>query len=76
MVGHRDRPAMLSNLAIALQIRFGRTGEQADLDRAITIGRQAVDITCACRKPMRPGDTRESRLRRGYAAGPGSGPGR
>src|SRR5690348_15488605 len=31
--------------------------------------------TCACRKPMPPGDTHESRLRRGLAAGGGSGPG-
>jgi hypothetical protein len=32
--------------------------------------------TCACRKPMPPGDIHESRLRRGRGAGRGSGPGR
>ena len=32
--------------------------------------------TCGCRKPMPPGDIHESRLRRGRAAGRGSGPGR
>ena len=32
--------------------------------------------TCGCRKPMPPGDIHESRLRRGRAAGCGSGPGR
>ena len=31
---------------------------------------------CGCRKPMPPGDIHESRLRRGRAAGRGSGPGR
>jgi integrase len=32
--------------------------------------------TCGCRIPMPPGDTRESRLRHGHAAGPGNGPDR
>ena len=31
---------------------------------------------CGCRKSMPPGDIRESRRRRGRAAGGGSGPGR
>ena len=31
---------------------------------------------CGCRKPMPPGDIRESRLQRGHAAGCGSGPSR
>jgi Domain of unknown function (DUF4263) len=34
------------------------------------------DPWCGCRKPMPPGDTRESRLRHGRAAGPGTDPGR
>ena len=32
-------------------------------------------MTCGCRKPMPPGDTHESRLRHGRAAGPGTDPG-
>jgi hypothetical protein len=35
-----------------------------------------AEICCACRKPMPPGDTHESRLRHGHAAGPGNDPGR
>jgi hypothetical protein len=31
---------------------------------------------CGCRKPMPPGDTHESRLRHGHAAGPRTDPGR
>jgi NADPH:quinone reductase-like Zn-dependent oxidoreductase len=31
---------------------------------------------CGCRKPMPPGDIRESHLRRGREAGRGNGPGR
>ena len=34
------------------------------------------DEDCGCRKPMPPGDTHESRLRHGRAAGPGTDPGR
>jgi hypothetical protein len=33
-------------------------------------------FTCACRKPMPPADTHESRLWRGHASRRGSGPGR
>jgi phthalate 4,5-cis-dihydrodiol dehydrogenase len=36
----------------------------------------ATGTDCECRKPMPPGDIHESRLRRGRAAGRGSGPGR
>ena len=35
-----------------------------------------MGLTCAYRKPMPPGDIHESHLRRGRAAGRGSGPGR
>ena len=40
-----DRPTMLSSLGNALQVRYGHSGQQADLDEAITTGRQAVDTT-------------------------------
>jgi hypothetical protein len=36
----------------------------------------ALPGTCGCRKPMPPGDTHESRRRRGHVAEPGSGQGR
>ena len=36
---------------------------------------QRPDPACACRKPMPPGDTHESRHRRGHAGGRGRGPG-
>ena len=36
--------------------------------------RLAAFYTCACRKPMPPGDIHGSRLRRGLAAGHGDGP--
>ncbi len=49
------------------------TSEDATQDRLDI--RSYID-TCACRKPMPPGDTHESRLRRGRAVGHGSGPGR
>jgi len=35
-----------------------------------------TETTCGCRKPMPPGDTHESRLRHGHAAGPRTDPGR
>ena len=46
---HPGRPphAVLSNLGTALLARFGRTGQQADLDQAITTSREAVDATPA-----------------------------
>ena len=44
---HPDRAGRLSNLGVALQTRFGRTGAAADLDAAIAAGRQAVDATPA-----------------------------
>ncbi|WP_186319180.1 CHAT domain-containing protein [Streptomyces sp. SAJ15] len=37
----------LSNLGLALQLRFGRTGHGADLDAAITTGRDAVQAAPA-----------------------------
>ena len=46
------------------------------------LGLQVIDlaggpgVTCECRKPMSPGDTHESRLRRGHAGEHGSGLGR
>ena len=43
--GHPDRPVMLSGLGIALRTRFGRTGQQADLDQAITGFSAALDAT-------------------------------
>jgi hypothetical protein len=36
---------VLVNLASALQARFERTGELADLDEAIRVGREAVVAT-------------------------------
>ncbi len=39
---HPDRGAMLSNLGLALQRRFERAGDRADLDAAIAAGEQAV----------------------------------
>jgi hypothetical protein len=45
--GHPGRAGYLSNLGIALQARFGRTGTAADLDAAITAGQQAVSATPA-----------------------------
>ena len=39
---HPDRAGRLSNLGVALRVRFGRTGAQGDLDEAITVGRGAV----------------------------------
>jgi tetratricopeptide (TPR) repeat protein len=50
---HPDRPGYLSNLGIALRIRFGRTGQSADLDEAITACRDAVAGTPADH-PNRP----------------------
>ena len=39
---HPDRAGWLSNLGGALQARFERAGDRADLDEAIDAGRQAV----------------------------------
>ena len=44
---HHDRVAMLSNLGLALQLRFERVGALADLDEAITVGWGAVQATPA-----------------------------
>ena len=43
--GHPDRAMYLSNLGAALRTRFERTGERADLDEAVTVGRHAVAAT-------------------------------
>jgi hypothetical protein len=42
---HPDHPTCLSNLGGALRTRFERTGHPADLDEAITAGRNAVATT-------------------------------
>jgi hypothetical protein len=42
---HPDHPGRLSNLAVALQTRFARTGQLGDLNRAIDLGDQAVTAT-------------------------------
>jgi hypothetical protein len=47
-------------------------GPDAD---AILVTKFLPFATCACRKPMPPGDIHESRPRRGHPAGPGTGPG-
>ncbi len=44
---HPDRAVTLSNLGAALQTRFERVGEIADLDAAIVAGREAVAIAVA-----------------------------
>ncbi|MEU7604439.1 hypothetical protein, partial [Streptomyces sp. NPDC041003] len=44
---HPDRAGRLSNLGLALQIWFGRSGAVADLDAAVDAGRQAVETTPA-----------------------------
>jgi tetratricopeptide (TPR) repeat protein len=46
-VGRPGRSGYLSNLGNALQTRFGRGGPRADIDQAITAGREAVDATPA-----------------------------
>ncbi|MBO3741842.1 hypothetical protein [Actinoplanes flavus] len=38
-----DEPGDLTNLGIALRMRFGHTGNPADLDAAVDTGRRAVD---------------------------------
>ncbi len=69
----------LSNLGRALRTRFERTGQLADLDQAITVGREAIDATPAGH-PGRPGrlsglgSTLQTRFERTRAAG-GPGPG-
>ena len=42
---HRDRNGILSNLGTALRTRFERTGDQSDLDAAITHLSEAVEVT-------------------------------
>ncbi len=42
---HPSRPVYLSNLGGTLRTRFGRTGRLADLNGAVTAGRDAVDTT-------------------------------
>ena len=44
---HPARATFLSNLGLALPARFERTGDLADLDAAIDVGRQAVAATPA-----------------------------
>lgn len=39
---HPVRPMYLFNLGTALQVRFGRAGNEADLVEAITVGREAL----------------------------------
>ena len=41
------RDGWLSNLGVALRIRFERTGDRADLDEAIDAGRQALEASTA-----------------------------
>jgi len=43
--GHPDRAACLGNLGIALQRRFGRTGDMEALTEAIRVGHDAVAAT-------------------------------
>ena len=75
--GHPYRPA-LANLGAALQARFGRTGQQADLDQAITRLSEAVDATPADHpdRPdaVQPRDRAADPVRAHRAAG-GPGPG-
>jgi hypothetical protein len=44
---HPDRAGRLSNLGVALQTRFERTGDPADLDAAIATVREAIQATSA-----------------------------
>ncbi|HUY46729.1 MAG TPA: CHAT domain-containing protein [Streptosporangiaceae bacterium] len=43
----RARAGYLSNLGLALRVRFGRSGNVADLDEAISAGQQAADAVSA-----------------------------
>ena len=43
----RTGPGRLSSLGNVLQARFGRTGQLADLDEAITLFRDAVNVAPA-----------------------------
>ena len=43
--GHPDKPLCLSNLGIALQTRFNRLGNLADIENAILSHQKAVDLT-------------------------------
>ena len=45
LTNHPNLGMYLSNLGVALRRRFDRTGALADLDEAITVGRQAVTLT-------------------------------
>ena len=45
--GHPDLANQMASLAFALLARFERTGAQADLDRAVEIGKAAVAATPA-----------------------------
>ncbi|MFD6949882.1 CHAT domain-containing protein, partial [Nocardiopsis sp. NPDC060348] len=42
---HPDQTIMLSDLSLALQVRFGHAGDGTDLNEAITVIRQAVHAT-------------------------------
>ena len=44
---HRDRPGCLSALGAALSRRFEFAGREADIDKAIDVGREAVRLTPA-----------------------------
>jgi hypothetical protein len=43
--GHSERVIRLSELSDSLQIRFQRTGNMADLDRAIEVAYHSVALT-------------------------------
>ncbi len=44
-MGHADKPRHLNNLGGALQSRFKRSGELGDLEQAIQVNQQAVNLT-------------------------------
>ncbi|THH13180.1 hypothetical protein EW146_g7015 [Bondarzewia mesenterica] len=44
---HPDRSTSLNNLASALRIQFGQTGQLGDLEEAISFHRQALDLRSA-----------------------------
>jgi hypothetical protein len=76
----RSRRALkLAQMAVGA-LREWQEDQAADREAAGShwqdTGRVFTTATCGCRKPMPPGDTHESRPRRGHAAEPGDGPGR
>jgi acyl-CoA synthetase (AMP-forming)/AMP-acid ligase II len=72
----RALPAVSPQAPAQIQYTSGTTGSPKG---AVLHHRGIVNnarlYTCACRKPMPPGDTHESRHRRGHAGGRGRGPG-